>query len=251
MAVLAVDTATGVLAAAVGRDGVALVSAASAVPRGHSRLLQPMVCQLLDGAGLQPRALTGVVVGVGPGSYTGVRLGVTAAKTLGLTLGIPVFGASTLAAVAEAALPAKAASPMTVVPLLYARRQRAFGAVYERSAGHLVCLQPPRVDPYEAWEAVLARSSRPVWLVTDGVDVPEVADWLAKAAPLAAGWSPLGDVASGMGPALLRIAARQDVGCVPQYGEDLHALAPDYALRVEAEVKQEERSAADGSDPRV
>lgn len=44
--------------------------------------------------------LAAIGVAVGPGSFTGSRLGVTVARTLGQTLDIPVFGVSTLAAVA-------------------------------------------------------------------------------------------------------------------------------------------------------
>lgn len=45
--------------------------------------------------------LKAIGVAVGPGSFTGSRLGVTVARTLGQALDLPVYGISTLAAIAQ------------------------------------------------------------------------------------------------------------------------------------------------------
>lgn len=251
MAVLAIDTSTSALVVAVGDGGHTICSAASAVPRGHSRLLQPMVANLLQAAGLQPADVSEIAVGLGPGSYTGVRLGVTTAKAMAAVLAVPVSAASTLAVMAEAAVPTDSTMSITVLALLYARRQRAFGAVYRRSQGHLTRVIAPRVMAYQEWlDWMQARAQEQAGLLIVVSDLPGHADadvWIEQAVHCSTAQVQLDAVAAGMGPALLRLCNRQDVGCTPRYGEDVHALVPDYALRVEAEVKQGKRSAADGS----
>lgn len=132
MVVLALDTATHALAAAVGTDGDPVASAAVHVARGHSRLLQPTAAALLSAAGIRPGDLSAVCTGVGPGSYTGVRIAVATAKAMAVALSVPLFTVSTLAALAEAAAVGERGAT-AVMPLLYARRGRAFGAVYARA----------------------------------------------------------------------------------------------------------------------
>lgn len=255
MAVLAIDTATTALVVAVGHDGQTICSAASAVPRAHSRLLQPMVAELLKHAGVHPAHLSAVLVGLGPGSYTGVRLGVTTAKAIATALDLPVSATSTLAVMAEAAAPVTATMSVTVLALLAARRQRAFGAVYRRTQGRLTQIISPCVIAYDEWlDWMRARAEEGIGPLVVVIDLATQADakhWLEQASAYCNAQVRLEAIAAGMGPALIRLGHRQDVGCTPRYGEDVHALVPDYALRVEAEVKQGERSAADGSCPHL
>ncbi|MGB0720586.1 MAG: tRNA (adenosine(37)-N6)-threonylcarbamoyltransferase complex dimerization subunit type 1 TsaB [Bdellovibrionales bacterium] len=68
--------------------------------RGQAEHLVPLAQGVLTDAGIGFDALEAVVVTVGPGSFTGIRIGVSAAKSFGLALGVPVFGVSTLQAVA-------------------------------------------------------------------------------------------------------------------------------------------------------
>ena len=61
-----------------------------------------------------PHAIEGIVVGRGPGSFTSIRIGLAIARSLSLTLGVPVGGASTLDAYADA------------MPVIDARRGEVF-----------------------------------------------------------------------------------------------------------------------------
>jgi len=97
---LALDTSTPSVTAAV-HDGTRVLAEATVVDaRRHGELLSGQVAQVLADAGLVPADLTAIAVGVGPGPFTGLRVGVVTALTLGLALGVPVHGVCSLDALA-------------------------------------------------------------------------------------------------------------------------------------------------------
>jgi len=111
--ILAFDTATSVATSALVRDGEVLGERASTAVR----VLEDVDALLRD-AGVEPKQLDALAVGIGPGSFTGVRLGLAAARGLALALGLPVAGVSTLAALSAGAPDA--------VPLVDAKRHELF-----------------------------------------------------------------------------------------------------------------------------
>ena len=119
---LALDTATNAVTAAV-HDGTRVVASHSVVDaRRHAEILMPVIDRVM--AGVPKSALTQVAVGVGPGPYTGLRVGVMTAMTLGHALGIPVVGLCSLDALA-AAVPLDEFAVATD-----ARRKEVYWAVY-------------------------------------------------------------------------------------------------------------------------
>ncbi|MFI9580998.1 tRNA (adenosine(37)-N6)-threonylcarbamoyltransferase complex dimerization subunit type 1 TsaB [Streptomyces sp. NPDC052236] len=102
MLLLAVDTATPAVTAAL-HDGSSVVAESSRVDaRRHGELLLPAVDRVLAEAGVKLDAVTAVVVGVGPGPYTGLRVGLVTASTFASALGVPVHGLCTLDGLAYA-----------------------------------------------------------------------------------------------------------------------------------------------------
>ncbi len=102
MKLLAIDTSTEACSVAlqVGNERLHLDEVC---PQQHSKRVLPMVQQLLTESGLSLQQLDGIVFGRGPGSFTGVRIGVGVTQGLAFGADLPVYGVSTLAAMAQAA----------------------------------------------------------------------------------------------------------------------------------------------------
>ncbi|MFN8097269.1 MAG: tRNA (adenosine(37)-N6)-threonylcarbamoyltransferase complex dimerization subunit type 1 TsaB [Dermatophilaceae bacterium] len=98
---LALDTATSAISAAVLLDGVVRAERAVIDPRRHSEVLAPTVESVLREADIAVADLTAVAVGIGPGPFTGLRVGIVTATTLGFARGIPAYGVCSLDALAE------------------------------------------------------------------------------------------------------------------------------------------------------
>lgn len=102
MKLLALDTSTEACSVALYLQGQTF-ALDEVCPQQHSKRILPMVEQLLAEAGLSLNQLDGIVFGRGPGSFTGVRIGVGVTQGLAFGADLPVFGVSTLAAMAQAA----------------------------------------------------------------------------------------------------------------------------------------------------
>lgn len=131
--VLAIDTSSSQMAVAVLKDGYVVSSFESNVDRNHSVHLLPAIEQVLREASITPGDLHAIAAGVGPGSYTGVRIAVTVAKTMAWAQGIPVYGFSSMEALAWSwSGPSYDAQPdqTWIVPLLDARRGQVFSSIF-------------------------------------------------------------------------------------------------------------------------
>ncbi|WP_068928358.1 tRNA (adenosine(37)-N6)-threonylcarbamoyltransferase complex dimerization subunit type 1 TsaB [Planobispora rosea] len=100
MLVLAFDTATPAVTAAL-HDGERVLAESTTVDaRRHGELLVPTVQRVLADAGTSLADVTAIAVGCGPGPYTGLRVGLMTAQALAASLGVPAYGVCTLDAVA-------------------------------------------------------------------------------------------------------------------------------------------------------
>jgi len=111
--ILAFDTATAVATSALVR-GEEVLGERATTP---VRVLEDVDALMRD-AGVEPRELDALAVGIGPGSFTGVRMGLAVARALALALDLPVAGVSTLAALSAGAPDA--------LPLIDAKRRELF-----------------------------------------------------------------------------------------------------------------------------
>jgi tRNA threonylcarbamoyl adenosine modification protein YeaZ len=116
-----------------------------------------------------------IAVAKGPGGFTGTRIGVVIARTLGQQLEIPVFGISTLAAVAwsqYAVLSSSSADTQKDTPAIAvempAQRGKVFVAIYQpisHSTGLKALLADTVMTP-ETWQETLANWNTTYQLIT-------------------------------------------------------------------------------------
>lgn len=99
MKLLALDTSSEGCSAALWLDGQ-ISERFELAPRGHTRLLMPMVRELLAEHGLSPKDLDALAFARGPGSFTGLRIATGVIQGMAWGLDLPVVPVSSLAAVA-------------------------------------------------------------------------------------------------------------------------------------------------------
>jgi tRNA threonylcarbamoyladenosine biosynthesis protein TsaB len=216
------------------RDDVLLAEFTLNVKKTHSEKLMPLVDKLLQESGVEREQLQAIAVAAGPGSFTGIRIGVATARALAQGLAIPAVGVPTLEALAEGVT----APGALICPLLDARRNQVYTALYRRetgSAGGLELLIPAAAVYLPPFLERLRQYDEPVIFTGEGIN--SYADALVAA---------LGDQAClSAGPlrvnraALVALRGRIHLAKQPEpgYGE----LLPLYLRRPEAERRLEER----------
>jgi len=93
--VLALDTST-VVNVGIARGERVLATATVADRMAHAEQLMPLISDCLSDAGVWPRDLDQLIVGLGPGPFTGLRVGVATAQILSYVLKIELRGVCSL-----------------------------------------------------------------------------------------------------------------------------------------------------------
>ncbi len=166
---LALDTATERTTVGLARLGdkrLELMGAAVVdAPRAAMSRLLPMTESLLAANGLTVTQVDGVIVGRGPGSFTGVRIGVATAKGLAHGLSCPLWGVSTLDAIAWGF----AGDDVTLAVIGDAMRGEVYPALFRCGAGKVVRLTPDRVAKPVDVAAEWAGLGTPLLLAGNGL----------------------------------------------------------------------------------
>lgn len=130
MNLLAIETSSSACSVALGLNGD--VTAAHVVePRAHTRILMPMISELLAGAKLDITDLDAVVLGNGPGSFIGMRIGASVAQGICFAADLKIIPVSSLAAVAAEAMSDREVERVAVAQ--DARMNELYLGVYQRS----------------------------------------------------------------------------------------------------------------------
>ena len=98
--ILSIDTAMSGCSASVHTEGGGSYTNSKPMSRGQAEHLVPMVQDVLAQAKAEFSDFASIITTIGPGAFTGLRIGLSTAKSLGLALKIPVFGITTLQALA-------------------------------------------------------------------------------------------------------------------------------------------------------
>lgn len=147
MLLLAFDTATAAITAAV-HDGARIVGEAETTgAMAHGEQLAPTIRAAMQQAGAAMSDLTDVAVGVGPGPFTGLRVGVVTALTLGSTLDLRTHGVCTLDVIAADVAAPHVDRGAEFLVATDARRKEVYWARYAATDGvDVVRLDGPHVS---------------------------------------------------------------------------------------------------------
>ena len=130
----------------------------------HSQTLMVMAQDLLKVCGKSPADVTHLAVAAGPGSFTGVRIGVSAAKGFAWGAELPVYGVSTLQAMALGL----GVLDGYVCCCMDARRSQVYNAIFQAENGVLTRVSEDRAISLADLKAELEHIDGPIYLVGDG-----------------------------------------------------------------------------------
>lgn len=133
MKVLGIDTSTKVATIAVIDEEKVIGEYSLSKDMSHSEKLMPMIKEVLDNVDINIEDIDLFAVGVGPGSFTGLRIGAATVKSFAHLFNKPVIGVSTLEALAYN----MNLNDSTIMPMLDARRQRVYTALYRFKDGDI------------------------------------------------------------------------------------------------------------------
>ena len=130
----------------------------------HSQTLLLMAESVLSQCGKTAQDIEAVAVANGPGSFTGVRIGVAAAKGFAWGREIPIYGVSTLEAMALGL----GAFDGYVCPVMDARRAQVYNALFYVNQGVMSRVSKDRAIALSDLEKELKNLEKPIFLVGDG-----------------------------------------------------------------------------------
>ncbi|MDU5229973.1 MAG: tRNA (adenosine(37)-N6)-threonylcarbamoyltransferase complex dimerization subunit type 1 TsaB [Anaerococcus sp.] len=133
MNILAIDTSTMISTVTIANDNEILGDFNVNQQKTHSESLVPMIETLLNLLGMEIKDIDEFVIAEGPGSFTGLRIGMTIAKTLAQVNDKKLIPISTLLALAN-----NSSSDNLKVPMLDARGNRVYGAVYDKDFNEII-----------------------------------------------------------------------------------------------------------------
>ena len=169
MKILSLDTTAQVCSAAICDENELIAEITVNTGNTHSQTLLPAVEQILKISELNVDDIDVFACSTGPGSFTGVRIGVATVKGIAYGKNKSCVSVSTLEALAYNLK----GYDGIVCPVMNARRNQVYNALFEWRDGKLVRLCPDRALSISELDDELATKDRPVYLCGDGYDITE------------------------------------------------------------------------------
>ncbi len=165
--ILAFETSAKAASVAILQDGVLLGEAYQNNGQTHSRTIMKLAEDLLANLDLRTEDVDAVAVAAGPGSFTGVRIGVAAAKGFAWGASLPLYGVSTLEAMAYSA----GMRGGLLCCAMDARRNQIYHARFRAVEGRLVRLCEDCAISVAELGEVLRRENGEKIMVGDGASL--------------------------------------------------------------------------------
>ena len=137
MKILGIDSSGLVASAALAVDDTLVGEFTVNNQKTHSQTLLPMIDELLRFSGISLQEIDAIAIAAGPGSFTGLRIGSSTAKGMALALKVPIVPVPTLAGLAYRL----AAADGVICPIMDARRNQVYTALFTPSQGKLHCIR--------------------------------------------------------------------------------------------------------------
>ena len=171
MLILALDSTAQVGSVALCEDETLIAEYTLNTGHTHSETLLPMVESVLKITGYTVDDVDLFVCTAGPGSFTGVRIGAATVKGLAFGKNKICIGVSTLEAMARTI--AEFCTDAIICPVMDARRNQLYNAVFEYRGGRLLRLTEDRTVEAGALAKELEAMDRPVYFIGDGYAIME------------------------------------------------------------------------------
>ena len=169
MKILALDTTAQVCSVAITEYTRLIAEMTVNTGNTHSETLLPLVEQILKISALSLDDIDFFACTTGPGSFTGVRIGVATVKGIAYGKNKPCVSVSTLEALAYNL----SGCDGILCPVMNARRNQVYNALFEWKDGGLVRLCPDRALSIDELDEELSSLSKNVFLSGDGYEITE------------------------------------------------------------------------------
>lgn len=166
MLILALDTTSLTVSAAIWRDGAMVAQYLLNSGHTHSTTLLPMIKHMMDTSGISLEDVDLMACSVGPGSFTGIRIGIATLKGLSMGKNIPCIGVSSLEAMAYGMKCVEG----IVCPVINARRTQFYSSLFRICNGEVTRLSEDDIVLGADLDSVLSPYNESVYLVGDGCD---------------------------------------------------------------------------------
>jgi len=176
MKILALDSTADVCTAAICEDDRLIAEMTVNTGNTHSQTLLPVVEQILKISEIDIDEIDAFACSTGPGSFTGVRIGAATIKGIAYGKNKPCISVSTLDALAYNLVGYNG----IICPVMNARRNQVYNALFECSNGVITRLCPDRALSIEELDEELADYDKPVYLCGDGYSITEKGFKLTK-----------------------------------------------------------------------
>ena len=133
MKYLYIDTSSSYLYSAIASENKIIIEVKKDLGHTLSEEALPEIVEMFTKSKIDPKNIDKIIVVDGPGSFTGIRIGITIAKVYAWTLHIPITTISSLQAMALSL-----DDDLIHIPVLDARRDYVFTAIYDKDMSEIV-----------------------------------------------------------------------------------------------------------------
>lgn len=158
--ILAIETATEACSAALMTDNgreQKLYTRFQLAPREHTKLILPMLSEVLEEGSIDITDIDAIAFGRGPGAFTGLRIAAGVAQGIALSIDKPIIPVSTLEALAYQALQKKDEGK-TIIAALDARMNEVYWGVFKQTHSRIHLIEEEKVSKAQDMLSALAET---------------------------------------------------------------------------------------------